>query len=135
VLKGLIGGAALIAVDPGAALAKPPIREMVTICDDGTDVQVEAKAVDRYLRKHPSAFLGVCNPCICIYDRYDPDEQAAYGSLCTTGGAGGLCSSGTGPGCTKDADCADSAPYTTCVIGDADCNEGGGMCAYILGDA
>lgn len=132
-LKGLIGGAALAVVTPGAALASPPTRNEVLICDGDTEIFVEEKAVDRYLRKHPNAVVGAC--CRCIYQRYDPDEQAAYGSLCTTGGGGGLCSSGTVAGCTKDADCAGQDPYLTCVIGDPDCNDGGGMCAYILGDA
>jgi hypothetical protein len=137
-LKGMIGGAALVAVGRGSALAKPPTENLVTICDNGTEVQVEEKAVERYLRKHPNAFVGSCTVCYC-WDRYDPDEQALYGSLCFES-LGGLCSSGTQPGCTKDADCAGNGSYTTCVSVPSDwedfvCNDGGGMCAYGYGEA
>jgi hypothetical protein len=136
-LKGMIGGAALVAVNRGSALAKPPTNNLVTVCDDGTEVQVEAKAVARYLRKHPNAFVGTCTLCYC-WDRYDPDEQALYGPLCFESLAS-LCSSGTEPGCTTDADCGGGDTYNTCVRVPSDwtepCNASGGTCAYGLGNA
>ena len=135
-LKSIIGGAALVAVNRGSALAKPPTTEPATICDNGTEVQVQAKAVDRYLRKHPDAFVGTCTLCYC-WERYDPAEQTLNGSLCFESLAS-TCTSGTVPGCTKDADCGGGETYNTCVKVPSDwtepCNASGGMCAYGLGN-
>lgn len=72
---------------------------------------------------------GICGDlCYCM-DRYDPDEQAAYGPMCG-GSTGNECNS-TLDGCLSSADCNQDSSYTTCVVAPG-CNASGGACAYPL---
>jgi hypothetical protein len=74
---------------------------------------------------------GICGGLCYCHDYFDADEQAAKGPMCG-GSTGGLCSSGTLPGCLSSADCDQSSSYTECVVPTDGCNASGGMCAYPL---